>query len=220
MDLLLIRRARALASRRRRFSHLPVLWLFSDWYVLPDPCPAVALLPRALSGVVFCHDRAPGRATLGRRLARLCRVRRIALVVAGDGRLAAALGAGVHLRRGRWPDSRRPQRGWRVASAHNRAELARAVRAGVDGVFLSPLFATKSHPEACPLGVLRWLLLARRTRLPVFAFGGVTGDLAASLPARNCAGFAAIRALAPPFTSPVAKTPQCFGNSISAPKGY
>ena len=85
----------------------------------PLPCPAsgcspmigaclthaaaVAGLPRGRAGVVLRHDHDPARAALGRDLARICRARRLALVVAGDGRLAAALKAGVHLRGGRWP---------------------------------------------------------------------------------------------------------------------
>src|ERR1041384_7766902 len=92
----------AFASRRRG-PKLPRLWLFTDARRLPDPRPAIARLPRGLAGVVLRHDAEPGRAMLGRDIARICRARRLALVVAGDARLAAVLGAGVHLRGGRWP---------------------------------------------------------------------------------------------------------------------
>ena len=101
MDPRLLAWAHAAASRAG--SRLPPLWLFTDSRRLPDPRPAVARLPRGLAGVVLRHDGEPGRAALGRDLARICRARRLALVVAGDVRLAAALGAGVHLRAGRWP---------------------------------------------------------------------------------------------------------------------
>jgi thiamine-phosphate pyrophosphorylase len=82
---------------------LPRLWLFTDDRRLPDPRAAVAGLPRGRAGVVLRHDADPDRLRLGRDLARICRQRRLILVVAGDARLAAALRAGVHLRRGRWP---------------------------------------------------------------------------------------------------------------------
>ncbi len=97
MDRKLLARARAVKAARR--SSVP-LWLFTDARRLPDPLAAAARLPRGLAGVVLRHDGEPGRAALGRALARLCRRRRLALVVAGDVRLAAALGAGVHLRNG------------------------------------------------------------------------------------------------------------------------
>ena len=85
---------------RRKPTPLPRLWLFTDDRRLPDPRAAVARLPRGRAGVVLRHDRDPARAGLGRDLARICRARRLVLVVAGDVRLAAALKAGVHLRGG------------------------------------------------------------------------------------------------------------------------
>ncbi len=132
-------------------------------------------------------------ATLARALAALCRARRQVLVVAGDARLAAAMGAGEHLRRGRRA-GHRPRRPLLTASAHTAAELRRARRAGCDAVFLSPVFATASHPGARPLGATRWAALARGAGLPVLALGGVTGRTARGLP-RFCAGAGAISAL-------------------------
>ncbi|MDA8050368.1 MAG: thiamine phosphate synthase [Rhodospirillales bacterium] len=191
MDTRLIAWARAVKARRRL--PLPTLWLFTDERRLPDPLPAVARLPPGLAGVVFRHDEAAGRAALGRALARLCRARRLVLVVAGDVRLAANLHAGLHHRRGRrtvpWP-----RRGVLTASAHDRAELARAARAGADIVFLGPAFATASHPGQRPLGPVRWNLLARRASIPVAALGGVTGKSIRALP--RAAAAAAIGALA------------------------
>ncbi len=145
MDPRLIAWARAAAGRRGPGRRLPRLWLFTDARRLPDPRPAVARLPIGLGGVVLRHDGEPGRLALGRDLARICRARRLTLVVAGDARLAAALGAGLHLRGGRWPGPVRPRRGLVSSSAHGSAELHRARRAGADLVFLSPVFATASH---------------------------------------------------------------------------
>src|SRR5271156_2821272 len=101
MDAKLLAWARAEAGRRNRPPGLPPLWLFTDARRLADPRPVVPRLPKGLSGGVRRHDGEPGHAALGRDLARLCRARRLRLVVAGDPRLAAALGAGGHLRGGR-----------------------------------------------------------------------------------------------------------------------
>ena len=131
MDARLVAWARAVKARRARGrGSFPVLWLFTDERRLADPRPSVARLPRGLAGVVLRHDGDPRRAELGRALARICRARRLALVVAGDVRLAAALGAGVHLRGGRWPGHARTRRGVLTSSAHGPAELRRAQRAG------------------------------------------------------------------------------------------
>jgi thiamine-phosphate pyrophosphorylase len=193
MDAKLIAWARAVKARRRSAAVRP-LWLFTDRRRLADPCAAAASLPRGLAGVVLRHDDDPDRAALGRALARICRGRRLQLVVAGDTRLAVALRAGVHLRRGQWPGPLRRRRGLVSSSAHSRAELTRARRAGAHLVFLSPTFASLSHVGAPGLGVVRWARLAQMADLPVLAVGGVTGRLARRLP-RYCGGAGAIGAL-------------------------
>ena len=213
MDAGLLRWGRAAGARQLRAGpawprSVPVLWLFTDRRRLPDPLGAAARLPRGLAGVVFRDDDDPERAALGQALARLCRARRLALVVAGDARLAAALGAGLHLRGGRRPGlggcgPARPNRprhgdGARLvtSSAHTPADLRRARRAGADLVFLSPAFPTATHPGAPALGAVRWAALAGRARLPVAALGGIAGSAPRRLPRRICRAIGAIGALA------------------------
>lgn len=202
MDGRLVAWARAVKARRSRrrpgAATRPVLWLFTDAERLPDPLPTVRRLPKGLCGVVLRHDRHPERSALGRRLARLCRARGIALSVAGDARLARALGAGLHLRRGGrtgvgWPRCR-----FTTSSAHSLTEVLRARRAGAALVFLSPCFPTDSHPRAPALGPLRWAAIVKLSRaadLGVLALGGISGLRARELP-RSCAGAGAISALA------------------------
>ena len=175
---------------------VPPLWLFTDARRLPDPRPAVTRLPKGLAGVVLRHDGEPGRAALGRDLARVCRARRLVLVVAGDVRLAAALRAGVHRRGGRWPGARRMRRGFVTSSAHNPADLRRAARAGARLAFLGPAFPTESHPGAPALGVLRWCRLARGAGIGVAALGGIDGISVRRLPRGVCRAIGAIGALA------------------------
>ena len=110
-------------------------------------------------------------------------------MVAGNWRLAAALGAGVHLRRGIGPG----RGGLVTSSAHNRVELRRAQRAGATLVFLSPVFATASHAGAAGLGVVRWAAMAGGGG--VAALGGIDGATARRLP-RFCPAVGAIGALA------------------------
>lgn len=201
MDKRLLAWARAVSGRRHSPPRIPPLWLFTDSRRLPDPRSAVARLPRGLAGVVLRHDGEPGRAALGRDLARLCRIRRLALVVAGDSRLAASLGAGVHLRGGRWPagtpvNPPRRKATLRTSSAHCAADLRRAARAGADLIFLSPVFATSSHPDAAALGPARWARLARQAACPVAALGGIDGVAVRRLPAHRCRAVGAIGALA------------------------
>jgi thiamine-phosphate pyrophosphorylase len=143
--------------------------------------PALERLPRG-SGVVFRHYRLPAaeRRALFEGVRRACRAWGLRLLVSGD-RLPGADGA--HNRRGA---------GLRSASVHNLRELRAAERAGVDFVFLSPVYSTRSHPGGKPLGPNRFTLLARRAKVPVIALGGMNAERFRGL--RGAYGWAGIDA--------------------------
>lgn len=182
---------------------LPPLILVTDEARLADPAAAVGRLPRG-AAVILRHYGAPGRAALARRLAGLCRRRGVRLLIAGDWRLAAAVGAdGVHLpealaRRGppAWGAAAARRPGFVVtAAAHSPAALWRAARAGADAALLSPAFATLSHPGAAAIGAVRFAAWCRAAPLPVYALGGVDGGTALRLKGSGLAGVAALSAL-------------------------
>jgi thiamine-phosphate pyrophosphorylase len=153
--------------------------------------PALERLPRG-AGVVFRHYSLPPpeRRVLFRQVRAVARRRRLQLLLAGPPHLAAAWGAdGSH---GRW-DGRRST-GLVSAPAHDLREIRSAERAGARLLFLSPAFGTRSHPDAAPLGPLRFARLARQTRLPVVALGGMTQTRARRLRASGLHGWAAIDA--------------------------
>jgi len=97
--------------------------------------------------------------------------------------IAAAVNAdGVHLASGDITNIQ-AVRGWLndagktvSVSCHNRQELELAGRCGADFVFLSPVFATASHPGAPTIDLKGFRSLAARTKLPVMALGGINCD--------------------------------------------
>ena len=192
------RRLQARRRQRRRDARLPSLWLVTDAERLPDPLPAARALPRG-SGVILRHYEAPDRRALAARLARLCRERRLALLVAGDAGLAAAVRAdGVHLPEaaaGRLAALRRQRPCWIVSVASHSARALRRAR-GADMALLSPVFATRSHPGAVAIGPPRFAALCRCSPVAVVALGGITGGNAARLHGAGHAGLAAIDGLA------------------------
>jgi thiamine-phosphate pyrophosphorylase len=126
---------------------------------------AIGRLPED-GGIVFRHYRASERRALFDRVAAEARRRGNLVLLAGPAEEAEAWGAdGSH--------GRGPGAGLRTARAHDLAEIRAAEEAGVAAVFLSPVFATRSHPGTGVLGPERFAELAGRTRLPVIALGGM-----------------------------------------------
>lgn len=169
---------------RARHAKLPAVWLFTDERQRESLWDALERLPRG-AGVVFRHYHSAERAALARRVRAVCRRRGMLFVVAGPPRLARAWGAdGAHGR----------GHGAFTAPARGARELVAARRAGVRLAFLSPVFATRSHPGARPLGPSRFGLLAQQAGLPVAALGGVTPRAARRLRALGAVGWGAIDA--------------------------
>jgi thiamine-phosphate pyrophosphorylase len=174
----------------RRRHHLPPLWLFTDERMGEALVPALLRLPRG-SGVVLRHYGAADREKLAEEVASIAKRRALVLVVAGDPALARRVGAaGTHMAAG-GKRARRPL----TASAHDRAQLVRARRAGARLVFLSPVFGTASHPGARAMGPVRFGLLARAARVPVAALGGMNRKRFAALRRLGASGWGAIDAL-------------------------
>lgn len=85
-------------------------------------------------------------------------------------------GVGVHLKTAQLSTLAERPLPWSQpvgASCHDAPQLAQAVRIGADFATLSPLAATRSHPQASPLGWARFGELVEAAALPVYALGGV-----------------------------------------------
>lgn len=157
---------------------LPVTWLFTDARARTDVIALAAVLPPG-SGVVLRHDHLTrgARWRLLRRLKRMASARGLTVLLAGTPATAARWGAdGVHLRQ---HDARRAAQARRTGllvtmPVHDAREARRARRAASDGVFISPLHPTCSHPGAPVLGRAAWLRLARLAGGQALALGGMT----------------------------------------------
>lgn len=160
-----------------RFRHpqlrtLPRLWLVSDARNDAVLERALSQLPRG-SGIVFRHYHLDANARRARfaAVARICRCFGHRLLLAGDAAQARRWGAD-----GYYGANIGPARGLamlRLVTVHDMRELRRANAGRADAVFLSPVFATRSHPGAQALGPARFALMARHAAMPVIALGGM-----------------------------------------------
>ena len=134
------------------------------------------------------------------RLAAAARAINPDVLLSVHGRLGVAcdIGAGLHV-------------GWRGASlrtaleadlagpvgvsAHSASTVLRAAKDGVAYATLSPIWATRSHPDAVPAGIDPLRLAAEHAPIPVLALGGVTPPRARIARLVGAYGAAAISSL-------------------------
>jgi thiamine-phosphate pyrophosphorylase len=81
------------------------------------------------------------------------------------------------------------------APVHDAREIAQANQVGADLYFLSPIFATRSHPGQRPLNPLQALRLSALCLGPVVYLGGMNRNRYRTHKSRLTHGWAAIDAL-------------------------
>jgi thiamine-phosphate pyrophosphorylase len=175
-------RARQTRPEPRRKA-LPLLWLLSDERNDAVLEQALARLPRG-SGFVFRHYHLNETERRMRflQLAAIARGFDHCLILSGnrwedavtwgsDGLYAAPSAiSGV-----------RPSGLLWLATAHGARDIAAANRRGADGLFLSPVYPTRSHPGAKTLGAEGFRRLASGSKTPVIALGGMDAGRASEL---------------------------------------
>ncbi|MEP3051869.1 MAG: thiamine phosphate synthase [Erythrobacter sp.] len=158
---------------------LPNLWLLSDERNDGALEQAIARLPRG-SGFVFRHYHL----TLTDRRTRFASL--LPLLRAGSHWAIAsttpeiALGWGADGVYGAAAEQPRAEAKW-IATAHDAEEISAANHVAVDAVMLSPVFPTRSHPDAKVLGTDGFHRLARASACPVIALGGMNAERAKQL---------------------------------------
>lgn len=81
----------------------------------------------------------------------------------------------------------------RSRSCHSLTQAIAAQDEGMDYVFLSPVFSTKTHPEAEPLGLEKLHEVCAQVDIPVIALGGITEEREKACLEAGAHGIAAIR---------------------------
>jgi thiamine-phosphate pyrophosphorylase len=189
--------ASPLTWRQGKDRSVPVFYLLTDVNRLADPQAVMERLPRGAC-ILLRHTDNVELKSLARRV--IPRAHRLGLKVllAGDVRLALRLNAdGVHLsqhqaRLGPLRIQLKKPGFLLTVSAHSHLALWRASKLPAQAIFISPVFATNSHPTAKPLGHFRAISLTNPSLIATIALGGITIKTAKRLTLSKLSGLAAI----------------------------
>ena len=166
----------------------PRIWLMTDERMGERLWEAVERLPEG-AGIVFRHYSLPAeqRAKLAEQLAESAKKRGITFAVAGDVELAKRTRAQlVHN-----PTCDTTGLPW-SRSVHSLEEAEAAKGAAL--VFVSPIYATRSHPGQEPLGPGLAAKIAREAGVSAVALGGMDAEKFAQLEREGFYGWAGIDA--------------------------
>ena len=165
----------------------PTSWLMTDERMGDALGAAIARAAAAGAGVIVRHHHSP--VAIRRALASEVLASGAVLGLSRDALLAADLGAAlVHNpvgKGGTLPIS---------LSVHDEDQAREAALRQPALVFVSPLYPTRSHPDARVLGEQEADRLAKLTKCPAVALGGVTPSRGKKLIASGWAGWAGIDA--------------------------
>ena len=152
---------------------LPLLWLLSDARNDGGLESALAALPEG-SGFVFRHYHLS-------EVERRARFDELAKLARSHGHLVILSRASGWGEDGTYGARRLTDSQFWLATAHDGDEIARALAEGADGIFLSPVFPSASHPGAPTLGIMGFRVLAQQSSVPVIALGGMSAARAEEL---------------------------------------
>jgi len=161
------------SGHRMNGQALPLIWLLSDARNDTGLEAGLRALPKG-SGFVFRHyhlDPAERRRRFD-ELAAVAREGGHVVVLSGDGDWGAD---------GHYGPTECLGGGLRLATAHDGVEIEAALKAKADGIFLSPVFPTASHPGGATLGTMGFSVLAQQSPVPVIALGGMNAERAREL---------------------------------------
>ena len=131
------------------------------------------------------------RKKIAKQLLKFCRMKKLKLLIASDIKLAEDINAhGVH-----FPEymikKNKLKKNWIITvAAHNLQMLKKAEFFNIDAALLSPVFSSKSHPNRKNLGVNKFAEITKKTKLPIYALGGINIKNIKSLLETDIIGYA------------------------------
>ncbi len=189
-------------NRQSGHKNMPSLIFITDQSAQPYPEQIIDKLPEYAMVILRDYDH-ENRVELAEALAYMCKQKNIKFLVAGDIFLALRIKAdGIHLPQfmiSKLSTIKKENTDLIVSvSCHDIESANFAQQNGADLILVAPVFATKSHMNTfedanLTLGIEGLKRICDRSKIPVYALGGINAETAVSLECTGVAGIAAIR---------------------------
>ena len=124
------------------------------------------------------------RKKIAKQLLKFCKMKKLKLLIASDIKLAEDINAhGIHFPEYMMKEKKinwmiikniKSKKNWIITTAvHSHQAIKKAESFNVDAVLLSPVFQSKSHPNKKNLGINKFEKIVKKTKLPIYALGGI-----------------------------------------------
>ena len=158
-------------------------------------------IPKNSAFLLRSYD-AQGRKKIAKDLLKFCKMKKLKLLIASDIKLAKDINAhGVHFpeymikkkKKINWIIVKKikSKKNWIITTAaHNLQAIKKAENYDIDAALLSPVFSSKSHPNSKSLGINKFIKIIKKTKLPIYALGGINIKNVKSLRETDIIGYA------------------------------
>ena len=124
------------------------------------------------------------RKKIAKQLLKFCKMKKLKLLIGSDIKLAEDINAhGIHFpeymikkRKINWMIIKniKSKKNWIITTAvHSYQAIKKAEFFNVDAALLSPVFQSESHPNKKNLGINKFERIVKKTKLPIYALGGI-----------------------------------------------
>ena len=128
--------------------------------------------------------KAKERKKIAKQLLKFCKIKKLKLLIASDIKLAEDINAhGIHFpeymikkNKINWMIIKniKSKKNWIITTAvHSYQAIKKAEFFNVDAALLSPVFQSESHPNKKNLGINKFERIVKKTKLPIYALGGI-----------------------------------------------
>ncbi|MCF6221604.1 MAG: thiamine phosphate synthase [Robiginitomaculum sp.] len=192
----LARVATRLYSRRARPCRIAPLVFMSDPKRTPDVLRVARNLPEG-AALIYRHFGAGDRGAIAGELRQISFARNLQFLIGQDADLAAQIGAdGVHLPErelGQGAVLRARYPAWLLTgAAHSQNAVKQCAKNGLDAAILSPIFTSASKSASQPIGTEMLADIAKATKFPIIALGGISAVTVPELDTSGAAGIAGV----------------------------